>query len=198
MPDIAPGDVVVCTNNDDLTFTFKWNKRLYPLKPGEPVFVPCECACSWLGDPRSVKDIKSYTGPDGLVAFIPDRATEVRRLRAKYGAVYGSETEFEGSYKDNFGEPGDPIYIPHVTVTTPDGEKLWMVVEDPHGEHSEAFAQTVSGHEDMLAQLRKQQAQINLLMDQLAGNTEGTPTISDDGDLEPPADDDSTPKAVIK
>lgn len=202
MAQLEPGDVVVATNNESLPITIKYNKREYKLTPNVPVFIPFEAACLWYGDPRSVGDIKSYTGLDGLVAFIPDRATEVRRLRQKYGAVYGDDRQIAGSFKDdpdNPGHPGDPIFIPDVTITTPEGDKLWMVVEDPFGDHAETAIVSVSSNQDMLAQLKRQQAQIDLLLAQMNGTeAEGIPTLSDEGDLVPPTDDDTQPKAVSK
>ena len=190
-----PSDVVVVTNNESLPFTIKYNKREYKLTPGHPVFLPFEAACLWFGDPRSQGNIQSYTGTDGLVAFVPDRATEVRRLRMKWGMIYGPETTFEG-YRDAHGKQGDQVHIPDVSVATPDGEKLWMVVEDPAGNHVEAATLTVSDTGDLLAQLRRQQAQINLLMEQISGDTATLPTVSEDGDLLPPADDDQLVKGA--
>jgi hypothetical protein len=193
-----PGDVVVAINNESLPFTITYNKRDYPLRPGQTTFVPFEAACLALGDPRAQENIRSYKGIDGLVAFIPDRATEVRRLRAKYGAVYGPETTLEGYFDNGKNQVGDPIHIPDITITTPDGEKMWMVVEDPAGAHSEDATISVSDNEGMLAQLKRQQAQIDLLVSQITSDNPNTKlgTVSEEGDVVPPSDDSDNPVKV--
>lgn len=173
---IRTDDILFVQNNEDVDRIITWNSRNFVLKPGAITYIPAAAAFVWFGDPRSAENVVSLTDESGLTEWVPDRATEVRRLRIKYGAVEGDEASFEG------------VRIPDVTVKTVDGEDIKTVLDDPSGRSVMKASDTLESRDDLLAMLQKQQRQIALLMEQ-----EGTavPRLGEDVETiaEPPSDD---------
>lgn len=176
------GDIVRVVNKGDAPFTIGWDSRQYKLEPGADSFVPFEAACLWFGDPRSTNSIQSATNQHGLVSFIPDRDSEVRRLRVKYGNIGGDE---------RFIDPA-----PDVEVYDLSGEVIVTVLNDPEGENVTLAAPTVVDQSNLMATIQRQQAQIDLLLAQFGlqkkdEEEEGGEETSDDEEVE--LDDDGLP-----
>jgi hypothetical protein len=184
---IEVDDVVVVRNNESIPRTIGWNSREYVLSPDKPAFVPAACAFCWFGDPRSAADVKAKKADNGFVEFIPDRATEVRRLRIKYGALDGDEATFDG------------VRIPDVTITTAEGNEVITVLQDPAGHSVMAAQTTVQSQDELLAMVKKQQRQLDMLVSQM----DDPPSFDlpdDDDQVGPPADDNPHfgPKTNVK
>lgn len=104
---------VLATNNGDTDFNFKYNSRDWIVRPGETRQINYFNAVMYLGDPRS------FNHPtDDRQKF---RAEEWKRLRTLYG-IYEHE-----------GDPEFMCNLPNITITNTAGERILMVVDDPHG-----------------------------------------------------------------
>lgn len=139
---------------DDLSsWEIQWDSRKYNLVPGQDCFVPFEAAVNMFGDPRSGERIVSNRDERGQVGFIPDRATEVRRLRTKYDNLFGNEAIVEN--------------YPLVEVYELDGTRITTVLDDPQGESTTPVVKTVREDNELLEIVKRQQATINQLMERV-------------------------------
>jgi hypothetical protein len=120
-----------------------WDNVVYRLERDKPGFVPAAAAWSAFGDPRSGAVVTSSRTRRGTVGFVPDRATEVRRLRQKYANHDGDDTQFQD--------------VPVVEVYDLQNNRLTTVLDDPSGQTVTAAVQTVAGHEQLLAIINRQQ-----------------------------------------
>lgn len=163
------GDIVRVVNNGDQPFTIGWDSRQYRLEPGKDTFVPFEACCLWFGDPRSTNSIQSAKNQHGIVSFIPDRDSEIRRLRVKYGNIGGDE---------RFVDPA-----PDVTIYDLTGEQIVTVLDDPSGDSITVAQPTVVDQSNLIATIERQQAQINLLLENLGlqKKAEGTGEVTTQG-----------------
>lgn len=173
------GDIVRVVNRGEDAFTIAWDNRQYRLNPSEDVFVPFEAAALWFGDPRSSDTIQSVRNEQGLVAFVPDRDSEVRRLRVKYGNIGGDE---------RFVHPA-----PEVEVFTLSNVRITTPLDDPEGREVNAATPTLADQDSLLEQVQRQQAQIDFLLQQL-GLQQAAPEDRRAGEEEE-VDEDGLPPA---
>lgn len=155
-------------------WSISYDSRNYDLFPGRDQFMPFAAMCLYFGDPRSTDKIQSYRDQHGLVGFIPDRKTEIRRLRSKYDNMYGDESVVS--------------HHPIVEVYEPDGNPITTVLDDPSGRTTIPAEQTQSQQDELLEIVRRQQSTINRLMETVGLNQQGEK-------IEPPAD--PAPKTTI-
>lgn len=164
--EFQPGDMVYATNNDDKDVIFTWNSRKFVLTPGRKTPITIEAVINHLGDPRSSGNIASYVTAGKETGWVPDRLSEVRRLRNKYGNVFGDETVINNT--------------PSVTIEDLEGNRIYTVVDDPDGTKSSPSSNRT--HEDTAQDLKliidRQQEQINRLM-KLAGTDANMGTTED-------------------
>lgn len=144
------GDVIRAVNRGETTVAIAWNNRPYKLEPGKDQFIPFEAACLWFGDPRSTNSIQSVRNDQGIVAFVPDRESEVRRLRVKYGNIGGDERFVQEK--------------PTIELYDLEGNQIVTPLEDPLGETVNVATPTVADNNDLLELVARQQRQINLLL----------------------------------
>lgn len=148
----------------------RWNNRPYIIPAGQEKHVPFECAKVYFGDPRSVEGvirIKDDMGNDMIVA---DRVAEVIRLQGFW------QNSKMATNQAKFREyiPGDRSYLsegvsdllPNVEVFSLTGERIYMVVDDPYGDHVVATQQTRHQSELMRQQLVEQSDAISELKKQ--------------------------------
>lgn len=146
--------LIQAVNHGPLPLTVKFDSVPYILHPEQPTFIPPACAWNWFGDPRSAQNIQTVKDAKGLVHYIGDRATEVRRLRVKYGAgIEGDETNFEGV-----------PHVPDVSLFTVDGDPITTVIDDPTGQSVMPAVTTVAGDQALRDLVEQQQHQIEALM----------------------------------
>lgn len=146
------GDILRVKNlSDTHTISMAWDSRQYAVPPGGEGFIPFEAVKLYFGDPRSTEKIQSLHTETGVVSFIPDRATEVRRLNTLYGAPFGDESIVRGD-------------VPSAEIHTLEGERITTVIEDPAGESTAPFQPTVSDNASLMAMIQRQQQHIELLM----------------------------------
>lgn len=145
----ASGDFVKVLNRGDKAVRLAWDNRPYDAAPEKETIVPVEAAIHALGDPRSGPLMRSSSS-NGRVEWVPDRQTEIRRLKAWYSNQDGDESQV--------------FNAPTIEVYTLDGERLTTVLEDPLGETVTASNQTLSEREELRDIIQRQQDQIDLLM----------------------------------
>lgn len=148
---IGPGDTVRAINQEDYDVTVGWGNVNYILKPQKDTFVPAEAIINYFGDPRSTSEMKSMELATGQHAWVPDRPTEVRRLRIKWARY-------------NINNPEDDLIAPHVEVYTLDGDWVPTVANDPQGERVNAASLTVKDQFDRDAVIERMQAQLDQLL----------------------------------
>lgn len=174
-PTVSLGDWVKVVNVGEKPFTAQWDSRKYTAPVGGEVFMPFEAAKLWLGDPRAAESISSHRDITGMVSWIPDRATEVRRLRALYDNQFGDERTITGH--------------PVVEVYTQAGDRIYTVLDDPNGERVAPAVSSVMDHAALLDQVKRQQATIDLLL-QNAGLGAAQVEDSQSTTTTPPTDSD--------
>ncbi len=113
------GELVTATNVGSYPFTVEYASKKYVLAPNKSTRLPFEAACLWFGDPRSGPNVRAVRHESGMVEWIPDRSTEVRRLRLKYGNHFGDERGLDEA--------------PSVDVETMDGDRIPTVIQYPDG-----------------------------------------------------------------
>lgn len=151
---VGIGDTVYIVNHDTTPHTFKWDRKKFLLEPNRRVPVPFEAVCLWTGDPRASAKMASVRTEGGDVMFVPDRETEVRRLKIKYGG------------EENF-------IFPNLSVTTLDDDPIVTVLEDLEGNTVNPAVQTVteaSTQADAVRLLQAQVARLTALLEPQGGD----------------------------
>ena len=190
-------DVVQVTLEPDSPvqpLTVAWNGRKWQLDPGVPKLLPVPCANLWFGDPRSGIKTQAFKDDQGRAdGFIPARATEVRRLRVKYGCLYGDEANFKNTLRRDSNGEIIGGQIPKVTVATLDGDIMPMVVSDPEGKNVNEAKQTINDQAELISVIQRQQKQIELLMRQVGVPDDAITGNTPESEL--PTDDDTPQRA---
>jgi hypothetical protein len=148
---IGPGEHCRAVNQENYPITVGWGNVNYILQPGQDTFLPAEAIINFFGDPRSVDKITHAELANGQHAWIPDRATELRRLRVKWQAMNMSGGE-------------DELNAPHVDVYTLLGDWVPTVANDPKGLKVIPMLSTTSDRMDLDATISRMQAQLDTLI----------------------------------
>lgn len=141
---VGIGDTVYIINHGTQPYTFKWSNKKFLLEPNRKTPVPFEAMCLWTGDPRASSKMLSIRTDGGDVLFIPDRETEVRRLKIKYGG--------EENYQ-----------FPTISVTTLDDDPIVTVLEDTEGNTVNPSVQTVTEASTQADAIRTLEAKVSRL-----------------------------------
>lgn len=143
-------NVLLLDEEDNLdSLTLGWNSKFFKLRKGKSAFVPVEAAIGAFGDPRShEKTIAIRDSDGGASGWIPDRASEVSRLRIFYGGE-ADRPDMEG------------INYPKVEVSNLEGERIYTVLDDPLGDRVISVSQTTQDKDELLAMLQRQQNEID-------------------------------------
>lgn len=157
MANLDADGIVMAVNEGEGAVTLMYDSRTYRLEPSKAVPMPFAAACLWFGDPRASESVQSLRDARGLVAFIPDRDTEVRRLRAKYDNQMGDERVITGA-------PSVSLY------SIPENERIYTVLDDPDGDRVIESSTTIQDQADLLAMVNRQQKQIELLTQAITSN----------------------------
>lgn len=165
------GDYVQVKNNDDKPLILTYDSRRHVIEPGATRPIPFECGNLYFGDPRSSTNIASKRDNVGRVQFIPDRATEVRRLRTLYDNQMGDDTIIDNH--------------PDVEVYDYDGNRVTTVLDDPSGETVTASVTSISENDQLRELLRRQQATIDMLAQRLGVDpASGREVVTEHTDVE--------------
>lgn len=157
---VGLGDIVKVRNNGPTPLKWQWDSRRYLIPPGGEEFVPFECMKLYLGDPRASEKIYSTRDERGVVGFVSDRPTEVRRLRMMYDHRFGEYIPGEVNAFDS-------TRIPDVQVFDLRGDTVPTVIDDPEGRGIVPSPQTRSQQDDVMSRLQRQENLINLLLQRL-------------------------------
>jgi hypothetical protein len=152
-----------------------WNNRPYTLSIGKDAFIPFDMAKVYFGDPRSVEGVIRIKDEQGNDMVVGDRAAEVIRLQqywqnsgmATNQAKFREYTPGDRSFLDEYNGKVSDI-IPDVQVFSLSGERIYMVTDDPYGDHVVVSQQTRAQEELMRTQLIEQSDAITLLKKQNA------------------------------
>lgn len=155
-------DLCRVTNQGDSTIILSWNSRKFQINPGEVKMVPVFAAITAFGDPRSVGSIRSWKNPtSNEVGWVPDRAAEVRRLRAKYAILEGNDQTLQGS------DGSIPLTVPDVRVEYMEGGEFVYyptVIDDPEGNDAILENSQSVDIQTLQASLEKTQRQLAMLI----------------------------------
>jgi hypothetical protein len=148
------------------------------LNPGDEKSIPFELAKKDFGDPRSINDvirIKDEYGNDMVVA---DRRAEVIRLQSLWQSQVPKFREYVPGDR-SFLTDGISDMMPDVEVYDMDGHRIYMVCDDPYGDHVMAATTTVMEAENYRSKISAQQQEIDdlkrqhkIMMDRLGVNPE--------------------------
>src|SRR5579863_6081202 len=127
---LESGEIVRANNQGTQPITLTYGGRDYVVHPYKESAVPFDAMVLWFGDPRAMNTIRSYKDSHDIYTWVPDRDTEVRRLRIKWGITDGPTWDI-------------PINVP-ITFSEFDGTPIRTVVDDPRGDHINEQPQTVS------------------------------------------------------
>lgn len=194
------------------TYRFAWNSRQYTIPPAGSDYMPFDAIKVYCGDPRSTNNVRTSRDSLGIVSFLPDRQTEVRRLRLLYSAPFG-EYMAAGDVGGIFVHTPDPsdngslaikfawegVRIPLIEVYNIRGERIYTVLDDPEGSLNIPVNITQShvDRSDQLSRLVQQQSSIIAALSERLGIDPNSPALDNHEDLlnEPPPDahEDGTP-----
>lgn len=159
---VGVGSIVKVVNRDQRIFRGMWDLAEYVIAPNGTEFMPFEAMKLFFGDPRAVDTVRSSRDSKGLVAFLPDRAGEVRRLRLLYNHGFGEYTGKEGP---------DVVWeqdrIPHVEVYSLDDVRIMTVLDDPAGRSVLPAVATQAEEQDLRETVVRQGRLLQSLMDRL-------------------------------
>lgn len=161
-PQVKVGDIVHIFNEGTTIFRGMWDMVDVVVPPSGEDYISFEMAKLFFGDPRSNEAVRSAHDIRGVVGFIPDRPSEVRRLRLMYDHGFGDYTGKEGP--ETVWEANK---IPHIRVETLKGERIWTVLDDPAGTTVIPALVSQQQDQDLRELVRKQGQMITSLMDRL-------------------------------
>jgi len=161
-PQVKVGDILKVENVGTRIFRGMWDMVDYVIAPFQSDFMPFEAVKLFFGDPRATDKVRSVHDVRGIVGFLPDRPSEVRRLRLMYAHGFGDYTGKEGP--DVVWEADK---IPQVRVTTLKNERVFTVLDDPQGTTVLPAATTISQDAELKDVVRQQGQLIRSLMDRL-------------------------------
>lgn len=167
------------------SMTIGWNGRMTELKPGRKTMVILEAATNAFGDPRSAATAQAIPMGDpatGERLFIPDRTSEVRRLRLRYGIHDGNDGTFENI--------NGTFMAPRVKMETENGDEIVSVLDDPEGKTVNQVATTIQEQSNSNALIEHLTKQVEALTRLVESNQSANPSPSLD---ELPSDVDSDP-----
>lgn len=148
---IGPGDTCKAVNRESYPITVGWGNISYVLQPNKEAFVPAEAIINFFGDPRSMTNMQRQEEANGQSSWIPDRQTELRRVKIKWQAMNMSGGE-------------DELITPNVDVYTLEGQPVPTVAKDPTGEAVNPAARTLAAEIDRDKLIDRMQAQLDELI----------------------------------
>lgn len=154
-------DIVRLTNNEPVTFQDFYGSVPYVCPPGDSIIIPFDAACTWFGDPR-VSDRPTLSQYDRRGEF------ERVKTRAGFSVLEAQST---------------PWTAKNIEIASLQGERLYMVIEDPLGDKSTLQNVSSKGLDDTQAVaqeleiVKRQQAALLARLEEL--QHDGTKTLED-------------------
>lgn len=203
------GETLRVVSKDTATLRFQWNSRVHILPPGGEVYMPFDAVKLYCGDPRATSLVRTLRDSIGIVSFLPDRETEVRRLRLLYMAPFGEYMAaesaggiFQAAKPSAPGPLGSSAFegvrVPQVEVYNIQGQRVVTVLDDPEGTTVMMTQQTQSESAALQVAFAQQQQLINVMaqrlgMDPATGSLLNAPNVT--GEEEPADGEDGMGEA---
>lgn len=168
---ISPGETCRVVNQEDYDVPLRWDNQVWNLSPGVETIVPSDAVIIEFGDPRSSQNIEHVKTLKGADSWVPDRASEVRRLRVRYANIDG---------------PEDKVIAPNVKVMNALGEEFLTVVQDPSGQSVNPATFTMDQQSTVYDIMERQQNELDelrKLVELGKGDTAFDSTFVQEGDL---------------
>jgi hypothetical protein len=148
------------------------DKPALVFEPGQSRRVPAPWARTWFGDERS-REAAYHLEVDGEKIVIQSRPYELERLKHLWGAATDPLR----------WEPANDVYTrPEAMVTTLDGDRVLMVLDDPEGNSVNPATQSVDDARLLKDELVRLQKRLMKLEGLQAAGVEEIPTLTE-GDL---------------
>ena len=151
------GDTVMVIMSHPDRKVIAWDGKEFVLERDKEKFIPFELAANYFGDPRAMGVIATTQDQKRRVGWIPDRATEVRRLRTLYGVQHGDESTIflPDGILDSMTNQDQALHWKRIDANIPrvqmydleTRERLYHVLEDPLGEHVTPATMTVTNEQ---------------------------------------------------
>lgn len=144
-PVVELSETLKVINRGSRGLRLSWNSRKYDINPmGGVCYMPFECVKLYFGDPRCTNNMRTIKDSIGIVSFLPDRATEVRRLRLLYAAPFGeymSNVDLGGIFQSDPKEAHEigkarafeGVSVPNVEVYNIQDQRIFTILDDPEG-----------------------------------------------------------------
>jgi hypothetical protein len=181
---VFPGDLLEVHNLSEAELRLTWDGRSVTIAPHKKRAASFEQVVNHFGHPYAGVEERKIADETGNWHVAPTREDERARISVKGGWDLGS------SKTGGLQVLGPP---PAVEVYDLDGERVWTVLEDPTGEHSQPRVAEVEGNNS--EQISRLEKQLRALKMQVEANARDlavpdSPAHSDDlPDLDVPVDE---------
>lgn len=132
-----------------------WDGRMYHIPYMGDAYIPFDCMKMYFGDPRSGQIVNRIRDKHNQDQVIPDRLAEVQRLRYYWQETDVRFREFIPGDRTLLDEPISDR-IPDVEVYALTGDRIFTVIDDPHGDRIIAATPTIAQDQARDAQLLQQ------------------------------------------
>ncbi len=136
--------IVRVKNIGSSPFKSKYDSESYTVPPGSESLVPYAAMILWAGNPDA----------RNIDARQRNRTLEVNRIRVKYGA-YENEEKWA-------------VNKPSLEFHTMDGERIWTVMDDPEGDHTNPLLNDEQSSSNIATQLSNVQTQLASVMEMIS------------------------------
>lgn len=144
-------DFVKIINKNDKPFDFHQNNRKRVLQPGEDAIIPWGLACSLFGHPSTL-NVHPRNERDKLY----------QKVRSRFNYTLGMVPP--EAHEQGIRNPEDwwEVIRPRIDVyDIENNERVWMVIDDPTGEHMSQPPKSVSGSADIAMLMQQIQVLTN-------------------------------------
>jgi hypothetical protein len=147
-------------NKGTTPFVVNYNASKFIVKPGSEEVVPWASVTSLLGDPN-LRDLPKC----------PDRRDCFRQVRAMFNFYEGFDDEdtWNVGWIDSKGHP-QPAKKPPVEVYSMDGQRIYMVIDDPEGVMQNPFSSQEEPPEVRVMRLEQSIEELKSMLAQALGN----------------------------
>jgi hypothetical protein len=184
LPFLLDRDILKVTNVDNVSWDFKWDRRVYLIRPGETATVPFPAIVMRLGDPRSVEgEMQRYHTDDGQTGIIATRWESLCTLFSLYAI-------------ENYNVADLVEFAPKVEVRTLDTDELvtfpaqnpdmigWPIPQAPQpGRETSDQRRITEQLRSDNASMREEIAELRQMVSERLGGAEGEPEPEDEDPL---------------
>lgn len=190
-PTVELGETLKVVNVGPVDLNLRWNSRqYYAAANGGETYMPFDGVKLYFGDPRASAVMQTLKDTIGIVEFLSDRATEVRRLRLLYAAPFGEYLPDAADAGSIFARkpqgvfyPGENrafqgMMIPHVEVYNIAGDRIYTVLDDPEGMDTIPARATLKTQSDLQQVVLDQGRLITAMAERLGIDPQGNALLN--------------------